>query len=124
MLAIRLIILAVLLNSVTSKADTVIEVDTPNPGDTSTTVTYYTGTITTTNNLISQVWNDGSWVGTQFPDSSDLSENMFITGKHQKYLETTINSIDLMTEDEIKRGFTSNFGVEARWWNKHASTFT
>ena len=124
MLAIRLIILAVLLNSVTSKADTVIEVDTPNPGDTSTTVTYYTGTITTTNNLISQVWNDGSWVGTQFPDSSDLSENMFITGKHQKYLETTINSTDLMTEDEIKRGFTSNFGVEARWWNKHASTFT
>jgi len=124
MLAIRLIILAVLLNSVTSKADTVIEVDTPNPGDTSTTVTYYTGTITTTNNLISQVWNDGSWVGTQFPDSSDLSENMFITGKHQKYLETTINSTDLMTEDEIKRGFTSNFGVEARWWNNQASTFT
>ena len=124
MLAIRLIILAVLLNSVASKADTVIEVDTPNPGDTSTTITYYTGTITTTNNLISQVWNDGSWVGTQFPDSSDLSENIFITGKHQKYLETTINSTDLMTEDEIKRGFTSNFGVEARWWNKHASTFT
>jgi len=124
MLAIRLIILAVLLNSVASKADTVIEVDTPNPGDTSTTITYYTGTITTTSNLISQVWNDGSWVGTQFPDSSDLSENIFITGKHQKYLETTINSTDLMTEDEIKRGFTSNFGVEARWWNNQASTFT
>ena len=29
-----------------------------------------------------------------------------------------------MTEDEIKRGFTSNFGVEARWWNNQASTFT
>ena len=67
-----------------SNADTVVQIDTPNPGDTSTTITYTTGTVTTTNNLISQTWNDGSWTGTQFPDSSDLSENIFVTGKHQK----------------------------------------
>ena len=107
-----------------SNADTVVEIDTPNPGDTSTTITYTTGTVTTTNNLISHTWNDGSWTGTQFPDSSDLSENIFVTGKHQKYLETTISSTDLMTEAEIQQGFTSNFGVQARWWNNQESTFT
>jgi len=121
----KLLILTVVIASIArSNADTVIEIDTPNPGDTSTTITYTTGTVTTTNNLVSQVWNDGSWVGTQFPDSSDLSENIFVTGKHQKYLETTVSSIDLMTEAEIQQGFTSTFGVQARWWNKHASTFT
>lgn len=107
-----------------SNADTVVEIDTPNPGDTSTTITYTTGTVTTTNNLISQTWNDGSWTGTQFPDSSDLSENIFVTGKHQKYLETTISSIDLMTEAEVQQGFSSTFGVQARWWNNQESTFT
>ena len=107
-----------------SNADTVVQIDTPNPGDTSTTITYTTGTVTTTNNLISHTWNDGSWTGTQFPDSSDLSENIFVTGKHQKYLETTISSTDLMTEAEIQQGFTSNFGVQARWWNNQESTFT
>tara|TARA_R110000782_G_scaffold255540_2_gene344387 strand:- start:1287 stop:3089 length:1803 start_codon:yes stop_codon:yes gene_type:complete len=122
----KLLILTVLMASsiVRTNADTVIELDTPNPGDTSTTITYTTGTVTTTNNLISQVWNDGSWVGTQFPDSSDLSENIFVTGKHQKYLETTVSSIDLMTEAEVQQGFTSTFGVQARWWNNQASTFT
>jgi len=120
-----LILIVLTANSIAlSKADTVVEIDTPNPGDTSTTITYTTGTVTTTNNLISQTWNDGSWTGTQFPDSSDLSENIFVTGKHQKYLETTISSTDLMTEAEIQQGFTSNFGVQARWWNNQASTFT
>ena len=59
----KLLILTVLMASsiVRTNADTVIELDTPNPGDTSTTITYTTGTVTTTNNLISQVWNDGSW---------------------------------------------------------------
>ena len=120
-----LILIVLTANSIAlSNADTVVQIDTPNPGDTSTTITYTTGTVTTTNNLISQTWNDGSWTGTQFPDSSDLSENIFVTGKHQKYLETTISSTDLMTEAEIKQGFTSNFGVQARWWNNQASTFT
>ena len=120
-----LILIVLMVKSVAlSNAETVIEIDTPNPGDTSTTITYTTGTVTTTNNLISQTWNDGTWNGTQFPDSSDLSENIFVTGKHQKYLETTISSTDLMTEAEIQQGFTSNFGVQARWWNNQASTFT
>ena len=122
----QLLILTVLTASsiALSNADTVIEIDTPNPGDTSTTITYTTGTVTTTNNLVSQIWNDGTWVGTQFPDSSDLSENIFVTGQHQKYLETTVNSTDIMTEAEIQLGFTSTFGVQARWWNSQASTFT
>ena len=120
-----LILIVLTANSIAlSNADTVVEIDTPNPGDTSTTITYTTGTVTTTNNLISHTWNDGSWTGTQFPDSSDLSENIFVTGKHQKYLETTISSTDLMTEAEIQQGFTSNFGVQARWWNNQESTFT
>ena len=120
-----LILIVLTANSIAlSNADTVVQIDTPNPGDTSTTITYTTGTVTTTNNLISQTWNDGSWTGTQFPDSSDLSENIFVTGKHQKYLETTISSTDLMTEAEIQQGFTSNFGVQARWWNNQESTFT
>ena len=120
-----LILIVLTANSIAlSNADTVVQIDTPNPGDTSTTITYTTGTVTTTNNLISHTWNDGSWTGTQFPDSSDLSENIFVTGKHQKYLETTISSTDLMTEAEIQQGFTSNFGVQARWWNNQESTFT
>ena len=120
-----LILIVLTANSIAlSNADTVVQIDTPNPGDTSTTITYTTGTVTTTNNLISHTWNDGSWTGTQFPDSSDLSENIFVTGKHQKYLETTISSTDLMTEAEIQQGFTSTFGVQARWWNNQESTFT
>jgi len=125
MIKTLLILIVLTANSIAlSNADTVIEVDTPNPGDTSTTITYTTGTVTTTNNLVSQTWNDGSWLGTQFPDSSDLSENIFVTGKHEKYLQTTVSSTGIMTEAEIKQGFTSTFGVQARWWNNQASTFT
>ena len=125
MIKTLLILIVLTANSIAlSNADTVIEIDTPNPGDTSTTITYTTGTVTTTNNLVSQTWNDGSWLGTQFPDSSDLSENIFVTGKHEKYLQTTVSSTGIMTEAEIKQGFTSTFGVQARWWNNQASTFT
>ena len=122
---ILLITLAVLLSSVASKANTVCIQDIPNPGDETCTTTYTTGTPTTTGNLISQDFIDGTWLGTMFPDSSDLSnESTFMTGKHGKYAETTISSTGLMTEAEIQQGFTSTFGVQARWWNPQASTFT
>ena len=120
-----LIIVAVLLRWATiSKAETICIQDIPNPGDTSCTITYSTGTAATTNNIISQTFNDGSWNGTMFPDSSDLNEANILTGKHKKYAETTVSSNDLLTEAEIQQGFTSNFNAEIRWWNKEESTVT
>jgi hypothetical protein len=120
-----LIIVVVLLSSATiSKAETICIQDIPNPGDTSCTTTYSTGTAATTNNIISQTFNDGSWNGTMFPDSSDLNEANVLTGKHKKYAETTVSSNDLLTEAEIQQGFTSNFNAEIRWWNKEESTVT
>ena len=92
--------------------------DVPNIGDQTCTTTYSTGTTTTTSNLISQTFNDGTWNGTMFPNSSDLNESTYLTGKDGKYAETTINSVDLMTINELRQGFTSNFTADIRWWNK------
>tara|TARA_B100001094_G_scaffold248254_1_gene245272 strand:- start:279 stop:1868 length:1590 start_codon:yes stop_codon:yes gene_type:complete len=108
----------------TSNAETICIQDIPNPGDSTCTTTYSTGTAATTNNIISQTFNDGSWNGTMFPDSSDLNEANILTGKHGKYAETTVNSNDLLTEAEIQQGFTSNFNAEIRWWNSEESTVT
>jgi hypothetical protein len=119
-----LIIVGVLLSSATSKAETICLQDVPNIGDQTCTTTYSTGTTTTTTNLISQTFNDGTWNGTMFPDSSDLNESTYLTGKDGKYAETTINSIDLMTINELRQGFTSNFTADIRWWNKWQSTVT
>jgi len=119
-----LLIVGVLLSSATSKAETICLQDVPNIGDQTCTTTYSTGTTTTTTNLISQTFNDGTWNGTMFPDSSDLNESTYLTGKDGKYAETTINSIDLMTINELRQGFTSNFTADIRWWNKWQSTVT
>tara|TARA_R110000751_G_scaffold184604_1_gene291020 strand:+ start:405 stop:2120 length:1716 start_codon:yes stop_codon:yes gene_type:complete len=120
-----LIILVALLISVPSNADNVtVQIDTPNPGDTTTITTYSTGTDATSGNLISHTWNDGSWNGTMFPDSSDLNEASILTGKHGKYAETTWNSGGTLTDAEIKQGFTSNFNAQIRWWNSQESTVT
>jgi len=108
----------------TSNAETICIQDIPNPGDSTCTTTYSTGTAATTNNIISQTFNDGSWNGTMFPDSSDLNEANILTGKHGKYAETTVSSNDLLTEAEIQQGFTSNFNAEIRWWNNEESTVT
>ena len=71
---------AILLSSVTTKANDVVVIpDTPNVGDTTTITTVTTGNPVTTNNLLSQDWIDGSWVGTMFPDSSDINENTWLT---------------------------------------------
>ena len=105
-------------------AQTVIIPDTPNVGDTTTITTVTTGNPVTTNNLISQDFNDGSWVGTMYPDNSDINESTWLTGKDDKYAQTTINSEDYVTLDELKLGFTSNFGAQIRWWNPTESTVT
>ena len=124
-MVVRLLItLVVLLNLETSNAETICIQDIPNPGDSTCTTTYSTGTAATTNNIISQTFNDGSWNGTMFPDSSDLNEANVLTGKHGKYAETTVSSNDLLTEAEIQQGFTSNFNAEIRWWNSEESTVT
>ena len=96
MLKLLLTVTAILLYSAKiNVAQTVVIPDTPNVGDTTTITTVTTGNPVTTNNLISQDWVDGSWVGDMFPDSSDITENIYLTGKHGKYAETTINSEDL-----------------------------
>jgi hypothetical protein len=116
---------AIVFSSVTSNAnDVVIIPDTPNEGDFTTVTTVTTGNPVTTNNLISQDWIDGTWNGTMFPDSSDINENTWLTGKDGKYAETTLNSEDYVSIEELKLGFTSNFTANIRWWNQVESTVT
>jgi len=115
----------VLLNSVTSSAnDVVIIPNTPNEGDFTTVTTVTIGNPVTSNNLISQDFDDGTWNGTMFPDNSDLDESTWLTGKEGKYAQTTINSVDHVSLEELKLGFTSNFGAQIRWWNQVESTVT
>ena len=125
MLKLLLTVTVILLYSAKSNfAQTVVIPDTPNVGDTTTITTVTTGNPVTTNNLLSQDWIDGSWVGTMFPDSSDINENTWLTGKDGKYAETTLNSEDYVTLEELQQGFTSNFGAQIRWWNNVESTVT
>jgi hypothetical protein len=114
---------AILSSSVANSTEVIIQ-DTPNVGDTTTITTVTTGNPVTTNNLVSQDWVDGSWVGDMFPDSSDINENTWLTGKDGKYAETTINSEDYVSVEEMQQGFTSNFGAQIRWWNNVESTVT
>ena len=123
-ISIFLIAMVSLLIFSVSNATEVILEDTPNVGDTTTITTVTTGNPVTTNNLLSQDWIDGSWVGTMFPDSSDINENTWLTGKDGKYAETTLNSEDYVTIEELQLGFTSNFGAQIRWWNNVESTVT
>ena len=115
---------ASLLTFSASKATEVILEDTPNVGDTTTITTITSGNPATTGNLVSQSFNDGSWVGTMYPDSSDINESTWLTGKHGKYAETTINSEDHLSLEELQLGFTSTFGAQIRWWNPVESTVT
>lgn len=114
---------AILLNSAANSTDVILE-DTPNVGDTTVITTVTTGNSVTTSNLISQDWDDGSWNGTMFPDNSDINESTWLTGKHDTYAQTTINSEDYVSVEEMKQGFTSNFGAQVRWWNPVESEFT
>ena len=120
---ILLTVAAILLSSAANSTQVILE-DTPNVGDTTTITTVTTGNPVVTNNLISQNWIDGSWVGTMFPDSSDINENTWLTGKDGKYAETTLNSEDYVTLQELQQGFTSTFGAQIRWWNHVESTVT
>ena len=115
--------MATLLSSV-AKTDVVVIPDTPNVGDTTTITTVTTGNPVTTDNLISHDWIDGSWVGTMFPDSSDINEHIYLTGKDGAYAETTIKSEDYVSIEEMKLGFSSNFNADIRWWNPTESTVT
>jgi hypothetical protein len=114
---------AILSSSAANSTEVIIQ-DTPNVGDTTTITTVTTGNPVTTNNLISQDWIDGSWVGDMFPDSSDINENTWLTGKDGKHAETTLNSEDYVTLEELQQGFTSTFGAQIRWWNNVESTVT
>ena len=110
-----LIATVILLISTTTRSDNVVLEDTPNPGDTTTITTITSGNPVTTGNLLSEQWNDGSWEGTMFPDSSDINENIYLTGKDGKYAESTINSQGLLTEEEIQAGVTSTLTAKVRW---------
>jgi len=115
--------MATLLSSV-AKTDVVIIPDTPNAGDTTTITTVTTGNPITTDNLISQDFIDGTWNGSMFPDSSDINENIYLTGKDGAYAETTINSEDYVSIEEMRLGFSSDFNADIRWWNPTESTVT
>jgi hypothetical protein len=119
--AIYLTVMASLL-TFSSSADTVVTNDFPNPGDTTTTTTITTGNPVTTGNLLSHQWNDGTWTGTMFPDSSDINENIYLTGKDGAFAESTVNSQDILTEQELQQGLTSTLTAKVRWWNKWDST--
>ena len=73
---ISLIATAILFSSAANSETVTIE-NTPNPGDTTTITTITTGNPVTTGNLLSQQWNDGTWTGTMFPDSSDINESIY-----------------------------------------------
>jgi len=119
------LIVTVSLLTFSSSADTVvIQEDIPNVGDTTTVTTVTTGNTVTTDNLISQTWDDGSWEGTMFPDSSDINESIYLTGKDGKYAETTIQSQGILTEQELQQGLTSELSADIRWWNPQESTVT
>jgi len=120
---VLLTVMATLLSSV-AKTDVVIIPDTPNAGDTTTITTVTTGNPITTDNLISQDFIDGTWNGSMFPDSSDINENIYLTGKDGAYAETTINSEDYVSIEEMKLGFSSDFNADIRWWNPTESTVT
>ena len=120
---ISLTVAAILSSSAATSTEVILE-DTPNVGDTTVITTVTTGNPVTTSNLISQDWDDGSWVGTMFPDNSDINESTWLTGKHDTYAETTINSEDYVSVEEMQQGFTSNFGAQVRWWNPVESEFT
>tara|TARA_R110002051_G_scaffold3508_1_gene18896 strand:- start:898 stop:2673 length:1776 start_codon:yes stop_codon:yes gene_type:complete len=112
--AIYLIVTATLL-TFSSSADTVIQIDTPNPGDTTTTVTTSTTTSHTTDNLITQDFTDGSWEGTN--QSSRHGDNT-IAGIGGKYVESTITQSDTgLTDAQIQRGFTSTLGGDIWFWD-------
>jgi len=121
---IYLIVMASLLISSSSADTVVIQEDIPNVGDTTTVTTVTTGNTVTTDNLISQTWDDGSWEGTMFPDSSDINESIYLTGKDGKYAETTIQSQGILTEQELQQGLTSELSADIRWWNPQESTVT
>jgi hypothetical protein len=114
---------SLLIFSVSNATEVILE-DTPNVGDTTVITTVTTGNSVTTSNLISQDWDDVSWNGTMFPDNSDINESTWLTGKHDTYAETTINSEDYVSVEEMQQGFTSNFGAQVRWWNPTESEFT
>jgi len=96
-------------------ADTVIQIDTPNPGDTTTTITTNTTTSHTTDNLITQDFTDGSWEGTN-QDSRHGSGT--IAGIGGEYVESTITQSDIgLTDAQIQRGFTSTLGADIWFWD-------
>ncbi len=114
---------AILSSSAATSTEVILE-DTPNVGDTTTITTVTSGNPASTGNLVSQDFDDGSWVGTMFPDSSDINESTWLTGKDGKYAETSIDSDDHLSLEELQLGFTSTFGAQIRWWNPVESTVT
>jgi hypothetical protein len=114
---------SLLIFSVSNATEVILE-DTPNVGDTTTITTITSGNPATTSNLVSQDFDDGSWIGTMFPDSSDINESTWLTGKHGKYAESVIDSDDHFSLEELQAGFTSTFGAQIRWWNPVESTVT
>jgi len=113
-----LIILVALLGLVrTSNADVVtITENLPNPGDKTTTTVTYNTSYTTTGNLISQDFTDGTWFGT---NQATRHGNGTIAGVHGKYVETKIHQADGGLSNSLSEGFTSKLAADIWFWNKN-----
>jgi len=116
----RLLILVVVLLGLvrTSNADTVITVteNLPNLGDTSTTTVTYNTSFTTTGNLISQDFTDGTWSGT---NQATRHGNGTIAGVHSRYVETEVSQADGGLSNSLSEGFTSKLAADIWFWNSN-----
>ena len=116
----RLLILVVVLLGLvrTSNADTVITVteNLPNLGDTSTTTVTYNTSFTTTGNLISQDFTDGTWSGT---NQATRHGNGTIAGVHGRYVETEVSQADGGLSNSLSEGFTSKLAADIWFWNSN-----
>jgi len=72
----------------------------------------------TTGNLITQDFTDGTWSGTNI---SSLHGSTTIAGVNDKYIESTINLNNTLTQEQINNGWTSTLGGDIWHWNADTS---
>jgi len=108
--------MGILVNWVTSNAETIITYNTPNIGDVTTTVITYNTSYTTTGNLISQDFTDGTWSGT---NQATRHGNGTIAGVNGKYVETEVSQADGGLGNSLSEGFTSKLAADIWFWNSN-----
>jgi len=116
------LILTTLVTNSTGNADTVCTEN--SLGDQTCVTTNTTTTVVpgvTTNNLISQNFQDGSWthsVNQQFHGSGTLATT------NTSESSTTISLSDTLTKPQINAGFSSTFGLNIWFWSGYSASVT